>query len=98
MFKLKRGGNGQCKHYGDGFCKVTMGNGLRFAPVIEKITMSLENDDTTLALSAKVSNNDLSNLSYDWSIDPRTLNLIDSTKSSAQILEFDNSNIRIFCL
>ena len=78
--------------------KVTMGNGLRFAPVIEKITMSLENDDTTLALSAKVSNSNPSNLSYDWSIDPRTLNLIDSTKSSAQILGFDNSNIQIFLL
>ena len=77
---------------------VTMGGGLQFAPVIRKITLNLEDDNTTLTLSADVSDDDLSSLSYDWSTDPTTLALTDPNQPTTQILGFEDSAARISLL
>ena len=77
---------------------VTMGQGLQFPPVIREITLSLEDDNTTLTLSAEVSDDNLSSLSYDWSINSTTMSLTNPTQPSAQISGFDNSNLQIFLM
>ena len=77
---------------------VTMGQELQFPPVIREITLSLEDDNTTLTLSAEVSDDNLSSLSYDWSINSTTMSLTNPTQPSAQISGFDNSNLQIFLM
>ncbi len=77
---------------------VTMGQGLQFPPVIREITLSLEDDNTTLTLSADVSDDNLSSLSYDWSINSPTMSLTNPTQPSTQISGFDNSDLQIFLM
>jgi len=66
-----------------------------FAPVIEKITMILEG--STLNVSSEVGDDDLSGLTYDWFTSALTLDII-PTQSTAQILDFDGSDIKISLL
>ena len=72
------------------------GANLQFPPVIEKITMELEG--TTLSLSAVVSDDNLSGLSYDWFSGSVELEITNLTESAAQVLDFDNSDLRVSLL
>ena len=69
------------------------GGNVHFKTLIAAIEISwIEN---TLFLTANVSGNDLSGLDYNWSTTSSALSVTNSTAPTAQIFDFDNTEIRV---
>ncbi len=69
------------------------GGNVHFAALIAAIEMIwIEN---TLFLNANVSGNDLSGLDYNWSTTSSALSVTNSTAPTAQVFDFDNTEVRV---